>query len=159
MEPFEIWMDHENLKYFREPYKLNGQQARWYLKLQNYNFTLQHISGKTNTKADILSRKDQINTKEDNKDVQILKKELWMRRMIAEIIILKRTTKMEKLNILKEIRSNNTREKEVNQALEKKDRLTWEEDGIVYIKGRIYVPNNKKLKEKILKENHNSVDI
>ena len=28
MEPFEIWTDHENLKYFREPYKLNGRQAR-----------------------------------------------------------------------------------------------------------------------------------
>jgi len=27
-EPFEIWTDHENLKYFREPHKLNGQQAR-----------------------------------------------------------------------------------------------------------------------------------
>ena len=24
MEPFEIWTDYENLKYFREPYKLNG---------------------------------------------------------------------------------------------------------------------------------------
>ena len=24
MKPFEIWMDHENLKYFRKPYKLNG---------------------------------------------------------------------------------------------------------------------------------------
>ena len=23
-EPFEVWMNHENLKYFREPYKLNG---------------------------------------------------------------------------------------------------------------------------------------
>jgi len=23
-EPFEVWMDHENLKYFREPHKLNG---------------------------------------------------------------------------------------------------------------------------------------
>jgi len=23
MEPFEVWMDHENLKYFREPHKLN----------------------------------------------------------------------------------------------------------------------------------------
>ena len=22
-EPFEVWMDHENLKYFREPHKLN----------------------------------------------------------------------------------------------------------------------------------------
>jgi len=28
-------------------------------------------------KADILSRKDQVDTKDDNKDVQMLKKELW----------------------------------------------------------------------------------
>ena len=28
-------------------------------------------------KADILSRKDQVNTKEDNKDVQLLKDKLW----------------------------------------------------------------------------------
>ena len=27
-EPFEVWMDHENLKYFREPHKLNGRQAQ-----------------------------------------------------------------------------------------------------------------------------------
>ena len=30
---FKVWTDHENLKYFREPYKLNRQQASWYLKL------------------------------------------------------------------------------------------------------------------------------
>ena len=72
-ETFEIWTDHENLKYFREPHKLNGWLARWYLKLQDYNFVLQHIPGKTNTKADILSKKEQVNTKEDNKDVQLLK--------------------------------------------------------------------------------------
>jgi len=24
MEPFEVWMDHKNLKYFQEPHKLNG---------------------------------------------------------------------------------------------------------------------------------------
>ena len=29
-----------------------------------------------NTKTDILSRKNQVNTKEDNKDVQLLKEEL-----------------------------------------------------------------------------------
>jgi len=23
-EPFEVWTDHENLKYLREPHKLNG---------------------------------------------------------------------------------------------------------------------------------------
>jgi len=57
-ERFEVRTDHENLKYFREPHKLNGQQARWYLKLQDYDFTLHHIPGKTNTKANISSRKD-----------------------------------------------------------------------------------------------------
>ena len=77
MEPFKIWTDHKNLKYFGEPHKLNEQQAQWYLKLQNYDLTLKHIPGKMNTKADILSRKEQVNTKEDNKDVQLLKKELW----------------------------------------------------------------------------------
>ena len=69
-------MDHENLKYFWEPHKLNRRQAQWYLKLQDYDFTLRHIPGKTNTKMDILSRKDQVNTKEDNKDIQMLKEEL-----------------------------------------------------------------------------------
>ena len=29
-------MDYENSKYFGESYKLNEQQARWYLKLQDY---------------------------------------------------------------------------------------------------------------------------
>ena len=62
-------------------------------------------------------------------------------------------------SILKEIRRNTTREKKVIQALEKKDGLTWEEDGVVYMEGRIYVPNNKKIKEEILKENHDSVDV
>ena len=27
-EKFEVWIDHKNLKYFREPQKLNRQQAR-----------------------------------------------------------------------------------------------------------------------------------
>ena len=58
-----------HMKYFRESHKLNRQQARWYLKLQDYNFILQHILEKTNTKMDILSRKDQVDTKEDNKNI------------------------------------------------------------------------------------------
>ena len=28
IEKFEVWTDHENLKYFQEPHKLNGRQAR-----------------------------------------------------------------------------------------------------------------------------------
>jgi len=110
-------------------------------------------------KADILLRKDQVNMKEDNKDVQLLKEQLWTRRVTARITMLGREMIMDKLNITKEIRRNNTREQEVVQMLQKKDSLTWEEDGIVYMEGRIYVPNDKKIREQILKKNHNSVDM
>ena len=58
----------------------------------------------------------------------------------------------EESRILKEeIRRNATREKEVVQALERNDGITWKEDELVYMEGRIYVPNNKKIKEEILK--------
>ena len=79
-----------------------------------------------NTKADILSRKDQVNTKEDNKDVQLLKEELWTRKTIAKRTILKRTMTTDKTDMLEEIKRNNTREREVIQALEKNNRLSWE---------------------------------
>jgi len=57
-EKFKVWTDHKNLKYFWKLHKLNGWQARWYLKLQDYDFILQHIPGKINMKADDLSRKN-----------------------------------------------------------------------------------------------------
>jgi len=159
VEPFKVWIDHKNLKYFREPHKLNGRQAQWYLKLQDYDFTLKHIPGKMNMKADILSRKEQVNTKEDNKDVQLLKEELWQQRTMVEITMIKRKTTVEEGDILKEIKRNTTREREVVQALKKEDGLTWKEDEVVYMEGRIYVPNSKKIKEEILKKNHNSADV
>jgi len=147
------------LKYFQEPHKLNGQQARWYLKLQDYDFVLRHIPGKTNTKANILLRKDQVNTKEDNKDVQLLKDEMWTRRTTVEITMLERKVMTEESDIVKKIQRNNTREKEIIQALERKDGLAWEEDGMAYMEGRIYIPNNKKLREEILKEHYDPANI
>jgi len=120
---------------------------------------LKHIPGKTNTKADILSRKDQVNTKEDNKDVQLLKNKLWQQRMTAEITMIQKRMITEESDRLKEIKRNMTREKKVVQALEKENGLTWEEDGVVYMEGKIYVPNNRKIKEEILKENHDLADM
>ena len=55
--------------------------------------------------------------------------------------MIKRKTTAEESDILKEIKRNTTREKEVIQAMKKEDGLTWEENRVVYIEGRIYVPN------------------
>ena len=73
--------------------------------------------------------------------------------------MIKRKTTRKESDILKEIRRNATKKKEVVQALKKENSLTWKEDGVVYMEGRIYVPNNKKIKEKILKKNHDLVDV
>jgi len=36
-------------------------------------------------KSDILSKKDQVKIQDNNKDIQMLKEELWTRRIMAEI--------------------------------------------------------------------------
>ena len=73
--------------------------------------------------------------------------------------MLGRKVMMEESDIVKKIQKNNTREKEVTQALEKKDGLAWKEDGMAYMEERIYVLNNKKLREEILKKHHDPADI
>ena len=97
-----------NLRYFWEPYKLDEQQVRWYLKLQDYNFILWYISGKTNTKADILLRKDQVNMIEDNKNIKILKDKLWLRQvnMKTEVVVIRGSQAVEETILLEEIRRN-----------------------------------------------------
>jgi len=47
----------------------------------------------------------------------------------------------------------------VAQELKKENSLAWEENGIIYMNGQIYIPNNKKLQEQILQENYNPIDV
>ena len=54
---FLIRSDHNNLKYFKSPQKITARQARWYQFLQDYDFELEHFTGKSNTIADLLSRR------------------------------------------------------------------------------------------------------
>jgi len=84
---------------------------------------------------------------------------MWTRKTTDKITMLGRKVMTEESDIVKKIWKNNTREKEITQALEKKDGLAWEEDGMAYIEERIYVLNNKKLREEILKEHHDPRDI
>ena len=130
------------------------------MKLQDYNFLLQYIPGKTSVKADILSRKNQVDTKDNKKDVQILKEELWAKQqIIADIKVIWKKQVVEKTTLLEEIWQNGISEHEVVKELDKQDGQAWEDNGIVYVNGRIYILNNKKIREQILQENHDLVDI
>ena len=84
---------------------------------------------------------------------------MWTRKTTAKVTMLGRKVIVEESDIVKRIRRNNTREKEIIQALEKNDGLAWEEDGVAYMEGRIYVPYNKELRKEILKKHHDLADI
>jgi len=66
---------------------------------------------------------------------------------------------VEETTLLEEIQKNNIKEQEVQKELEKKDRQAWKDNRVVYIKERIYVPNNWKIWEQILQENHEPANV
>ena len=45
------------------------------------------------------------------------------------------------------------------QELKKEDRQTWKDNVIVYVNRQIYIPNNRKIWEQVLHENHNLADV
>ena len=96
-----------------------------------------------NIRADIPSRKNQINTKDNNKDIKMLKNKLWTRRVSTEtkVIVLRENQVVKKTILLDKIRRNQTREQEVQKELENNDKQVWEIDR------RIYIPNNWKIWE------------
>ena len=63
-----------------------------------------------------------MDTKEDKKDVQMLKDEMWTRRdIIAGVTFIQRNQIVEKTTLLEEIQRNNTKEQEVLKELEKNE--------------------------------------
>ena len=73
--------------------------------------------------------------------------------------MLRRNKTIENSDLLEEIWRNNKKEHEVEQELQKEDGLVWEQNKIIYMVEQIYIPNNRKIKEWILQENHNPVDV
>src|SRR5260221_14569377 len=71
--PFIILTDHANLQYWKAPKNLNRRTAQWHADLQEYNFEIHYIPGKTNTGPDILSRPLNVDQGQgDNRDTTIL---------------------------------------------------------------------------------------
>jgi len=72
-EPFTIMTDHANLQYWKSPKNLNRRTARWHADLQEYDFDILYIPGKTNIPPDALSRLPGVDQgKEDNQQVTVL---------------------------------------------------------------------------------------
>ena len=85
-----------------------------------------------------------MDTKNDDKNIKMLKYELWTTRINieAEVIVFRENQLVEETILLEGIWKNNTREQKIQKKLEKEDGLVWENNGVVYMERRIYILNN-----------------
>jgi hypothetical protein len=73
-----VYTDHLNLQYWREPHKISRRVARQVLRLAEYDIELRHIPGKTNGRADALSRRpDYDQGTHDNENITVLPENLF----------------------------------------------------------------------------------
>jgi hypothetical protein len=70
-QPFEIHTDYHNLTYFQDPQKLMSRQENWTTRLQDFDFVIKHIAGRSNISADALSRPDGEEKAERTMDVML----------------------------------------------------------------------------------------
>jgi hypothetical protein len=159
---FEIITDHKNIEWWASMRDLNRRQARWTLYLSRFSFKITYRKGEL-MQADALSRfsTDQVSDKEDNRQVQVLKPEHFIRAAKAHFV-------PEVDSLGDRIRWASLREAEVIEGLKSIDKTApkaltngtamWEEDdGFVYYKGRLYVPNDRKLRQDVVKSCHDAI--
>ena len=86
--PFIIQTDHANLQYWKLPRNLNRCTAQWHTDLQEYDYQLQYIPGKTNMVADALSQPADVNQgQQDNKDITVLAQKICILHTLKGQII------------------------------------------------------------------------
>jgi hypothetical protein len=78
-----IFSDHMNLQYWHDPQKISRRVAREFLELQEFPIKIHHIKGKTNGRANTLSRRPDYDQGEhDNANVTVLPDQLFIRSLI-----------------------------------------------------------------------------
>ncbi|GBE79420.1 hypothetical protein SCP_0206180 [Sparassis crispa] len=142
--PVEVRSDHKNLTYFRTAQKLNHQQARWSLKLSQFDLHLIHVPGTQMIQSDVLSRRNGLDDSEsDNEDRILLPDALFMRSISP--------------TLFDEIRNHAAKDLIVYEVLEaiahkgpfpmKSSLSDWEvRNGVILYKRKIYVPPSNRVK-------------
>jgi hypothetical protein len=155
-EQFEVWTDHENLKHFRKPQKLNGWQMWWYLKQQDYDFIIKYMPGKSNTKADILSWRYSAEEQTDQ-NITFLLEEWFINDKNITLLQQERFEVTTQSDLMECIQNSTRWDTEVTQKL--KEGQAWEKKGIVYVDEWIYLLPQGNLQEQTLQEHYDPPDI
>src|SRR6202030_1151265 len=162
-EPFEIWSDHMNLQYFKLPQKLNHRQARWLTELQDFHFTIHHLPGSANSRADLLSQRPGFDRGvNDNDNVVLLPPALFS----VNAVSLETNPALPSLGIHeltpisyepRILRARLNQDQMVTDALARKEK-EWSilPNGLITFRNRVYVPRDMSLRADIIANHHDT---
>ncbi|QRW19885.1 Retrotransposable element Tf2 protein [Rhizoctonia solani] len=137
-KPIQVFTDHWNLEYWMQARTFNCRHARWRIFLSNFNFEIHYCPGKQSGKPDALSRRLDYTDLPSEPEVMLPSKLREDPSLKPIIQFLTKDTDNAPLSIRKAYRD-----------------YDWEED-LLWYRGKLVVPDSKTLKERLLREFHNS---
>ena len=142
-----IYTDHKSLKYLPSQRELNLRQRRWMELIKDYDCVIDYHPGKANVVADALSRKTMQTLRTLNAHLSLTDDGTVVTELIARPSLLNRVLeaqrKDEKIAVIVSQIGNG---KEIE--------FTVNEDGVLYYKDRVCVPDDNDLRKAILEEAH-----
>ena len=142
-----IYTDHKSLKYFPSQRELNLRQRRWMELIKDYDCVIDYHPGKAIVVADALSRKTMQTLRTLNAHLSLTDDGTVVTELIARPSLLNRVLEAqredEKISVIVSQIGNG---KEIE--------FTVNEDGVLYYKDRVCVPDDNDLRKAILEEAH-----
>lgn len=152
----EVFSDHENLKRFREKRKLNRRQARWSEFLEDFDFHINHRSGKLGAKPDVFTRRRDMyprGQERDTLDDNNLRSILHPHHLLANFIL---DSTVLNAQITEGIMHNDFVQTKLS-ALEtnpENDKFSRDSQGRLLYDNRLYVPDHNDLRLLITQSHH-----
>jgi hypothetical protein len=152
----ELYTDHKSLKYIFMQSDLNHRQRRWLELIKDCDLGINYHPRKANVLADALSRRSHAN----HLVVKSIPIELYDEFAKLKIVANMEVIEMEVgSSLLQKIHRGQVEDEKIQEIKhnikeEKSPRFSEDDQGVLWYKGRISVPNIKELKDKILCEAH-----
>jgi ribonuclease HI len=154
----DIYMDHKSLKYIFTQSELNMRQRKWLELIKDYELEIHYHPGKANVVVDALSKKSQVNMLAAHPMPFELAKEFnrlslrFLNNTQGVAIKLEPTLEQD----IRKGQKDDDKINKIRQLIIDGKGPDFHEDakGVVWFKDRLCVPDIKKIRELILKEDH-----
>ena len=153
----QILTDHKSLKYIFTQPELNLRQRRWMEFVADYDLDITYYPGKANLVADALSRRRaDVSAEREADDLEGMVRSLRLDTLTGqeEPLGLEAVNQADLLTRIRQAQGLDENLKKV--AANDKTEYQTASNGTILVNGRISVPNDKGLKEEIMRQAHKS---